>query len=125
MLRASLASCAAARRTVLTTAQRSFAAAAPGAAGSPKERELEATITRALGADFVRAIDISGGCGALFRIEVVSPQFEGKSLLQQHKLVNEAIATEIGAMHGLTLQTSPTSKWRARRAAAEQAPASS
>jgi len=35
--------------------------------------------------------DVSDGCGYKFEVVVVSSQFEGKPLLQRHRLVNEII----------------------------------
>lgn len=54
--------------------------------------------------------DISGGCGAMFQIEVVSSLFEGKSRVMQHRMVNDVLKKEIGEMHGLTLKTKIPSK---------------
>lgn len=52
--------------------------------------------------------DISGGCGSMYRIEVESPLFKGKPLVAQHRMVKEALRTEIADMHGLTLHTKPS-----------------
>lgn len=50
--------------------------------------------------------DVSGGCGSMFAITVVSPRFSGLPMVRQHKLVNEALKDEIPKWHGLQLQTS-------------------
>ena len=47
----------------------------------------------------------SEGCGAFYNILVESPDFVGKSLVAQHRLVKGALKKEIGEIHGLTLQT--------------------
>mmetsp|Transcript_28949 Transcript_28949/g.33442 ORF Transcript_28949/g.33442 Transcript_28949/m.33442 type:complete len:93 (+) Transcript_28949:43-321(+) len=49
--------------------------------------------------------DISAGCGSFFHVEVVSGAFRGKPLVQQHRLVNEALRDEIKQIHGLTIVT--------------------
>lgn len=49
--------------------------------------------------------DVSAGCGSFFQVEVVSPVFEGKGLVQQHRMVNEALREEIKVIHGLTINT--------------------
>lgn len=54
-------------------------------------------------ADDVQVTDISGGCGSMFRIQVVSSLFEGQGKVAQHRLVNEVLKKEIGEMHGLTV----------------------
>lgn len=33
--------------------------------------------------------DVSGGCGAMYELEVESPKFKGLSLVKQHKLVTD------------------------------------
>ncbi|HUX81214.1 MAG TPA: BolA/IbaG family iron-sulfur metabolism protein [Halothiobacillus sp.] len=47
------------------------------------------------------------GEGCNFRIEVISSAFAGKSMLQQHQLVNKILAPAItsGALHAVTLNT--------------------
>lgn len=54
---------------------------------------------------FVSAVDLSDGCGAKFEVEVVSKEFEGKPLLQQHRMVHKAIEKERASIHALTLKT--------------------
>ncbi|CCW65927.1 unnamed protein product [Phytomonas sp. Hart1] len=51
--------------------------------------------------------DVSAGCGSFFNIQVASPVFEGKSLIQQHRIVNEVLKHEIKKIHGFTLKTAP------------------
>ncbi|ORX91084.1 bola-like protein [Basidiobolus meristosporus CBS 931.73] len=50
--------------------------------------------------------DISGGCGSMYAIEIVSKNFEGLSLVKQHRLVTEFLAEDIKQMHGIQLKTS-------------------
>jgi BolA protein len=48
---------------------------------------------------------------------VVSPLFEGKSLIEQQRLVYAALADELkAAIHALTLKTVAPSKWQASTA---------
>jgi stress-induced morphogen len=54
---------------------------------------------------FVKAVDLSDGCGAKFEIEIISPEFAGKPLLQQHRMVHKAIEKERQTIHALTLKT--------------------
>lgn len=49
--------------------------------------------------------DASGGCGSFFQVEVVSEAFTGKKLVEQHRMVNEALREEIKQIHGLTITT--------------------
>ena len=41
----------------------------------------------------------------MFKIHVESPQFAGKGLVAQQRIVNTVLKDEIAAMHGLTLTT--------------------
>ncbi|KAK3765145.1 hypothetical protein RRG08_027784 [Elysia crispata] len=56
-------------------------------------------------ATHVEVADVSGGCGAMYQISIESPQFKGLRTIQQHRMVNEALAKEIENMHGLQLNT--------------------
>ncbi|KAF0720225.1 Aste57867_463 [Aphanomyces stellatus] len=69
------------------------------------EDTMRASILKALDATHVKVADISGGCGSMYKIEVVSAAFEGKTRVAAHRMVNDVIKTEIEGMHGLTLQT--------------------
>jgi len=48
----------------------------------------------------------------MYKLLVVSPNFEGKPMVAQHRMVNTTIATEISAMHGLTLSTKTPGQWK-------------
>ncbi len=56
--------------------------------------------------------DVSGGCGDFYQVFVVSPQFEGMLTVKQHRTVNAVLEADIGKMHGLTVRTMATSKWK-------------
>ncbi|KAG0206826.1 hypothetical protein BGX28_001811 [Mortierella sp. GBA30] len=49
--------------------------------------------------------DISGGCGSMYQVEVVSSSFKDLSMVKQHRLVNETLKEEIKGMHGIRLTT--------------------
>lgn len=49
--------------------------------------------------------DISGGCGSMYAIDVVSATFEGMSVVKQHRLVNRVLEEEIKGWHGVQLKT--------------------
>ena len=54
-------------------------------------------------------VDRTGG-GDHFQVMVTSPRFEGLSLLEQHRLVNEALAAPLqdGTIHELRIKTKGT-----------------
>ena len=41
----------------------------------------------------------------MYKIHVESPEFAGKGLVAQQRMVNTVLKTEIANMHGLTLST--------------------
>jgi stress-induced morphogen len=55
--------------------------------------------------------DISGGCGSSFTATIVSPDFEGKSLLQRHRLVNGVLKEEIKRIHAWTPRCLSVGQW--------------
>ncbi|KAI8329125.1 bola-like protein [Chlamydoabsidia padenii] len=54
----------------------------------------------------LRVSDVSGGCGSMYAIDIASASFEGKSIVKQHRLINDLLKEEIKNMHGLQLRTS-------------------
>lgn len=71
-----------------------------------QEKLLANKIKTQLQANYVEVIDTSNsGCGQMYRMTVESPLFEGKSKVDQHRMVNEAIKEEFKTIHGMTLKT--------------------
>ena len=66
---------------------------------------MVSSLTSGLEASHVEVEDISGGCGSMYRILVVSERFEGVRPVQQHRMVHDVLKSEIGDMHGLTVTT--------------------
>ena len=67
--------------------------------------EIEALIKAALPDARVTIEDLAGD-GDHYAAAVVSEQFRGKSRVQQHQIVYEALKTEMGGkLHALALQT--------------------
>ncbi|KAG9444325.1 hypothetical protein H6P81_015665 [Aristolochia fimbriata] len=77
------------------------------AMGVTKE-EVEAVLTSQMKPTHLEVIDTSGGCGASFAIEIVSEQFEGKRLLERHRLVNAALAEQMKEIHALSIKKALT-----------------
>ncbi|XP_071567105.1 ubiquinone biosynthesis O-methyltransferase-like isoform X3 [Temnothorax nylanderi] len=57
-------------------------------------------------AQLIEVTDVSGGCGAMFDINVVAPEFKGLNTVKQHRIINEVLKEEIKDMHGLRIRTS-------------------
>lgn len=68
--------------------------------------EVEERIRVALECPQLTVEDISCGCGSSFNVMCVSPHFQGKTLLQRHRIVNALFAEELrGAIHAFRLKT--------------------
>lgn len=59
--------------------------------------------------------DESDGCGGKFSAVIVSKQFEGKSLLQRHRLVNGALAEELKTIHAFSQKTFTPAQWEEQK----------
>ncbi|KAJ6751252.1 hypothetical protein OIU85_001748 [Salix viminalis] len=80
--------------------------------GVTKE-QVESTLKSKLNPSHLEVIDTSGGCGASFAIEIVSEQFEGKRLLERHRLVNSALEEEMKEIHALSIKKAVTpAQWK-------------
>lgn len=72
----------------------------------PTPEKLKERIETALPGADVRVEDLTGG-GDHFRAEIVSDDFAGLSRIEQHKLVYDVFAGEVGGpIHALSLKTS-------------------
>lgn len=56
--------------------------------------------------------DLSDGCGGKFEAVIVSEQFNGKSLLQRHRLVNTALQEELKTIHAFSQKTFTPEQWK-------------
>lgn len=58
-----------------------------------------------------------------YKVIAVSTQFEGKPLLQRHRLVNTALAEELaGGIHALALHTMTPGEWEKKNRQAADSP---
>ena len=56
-----------------------------------------------------------GGCGQAFSAVIVSPQFEKKTTLARHRLVNAALKDEIAAIHAWTPKCYTPEQWEQQK----------
>ncbi|KAH9827760.1 bola-like protein [Teratosphaeria destructans] len=70
-----------------------------------RERHIFHTLTRSLHPTKLEVQDVSGGCGSMYALDIVSERFRGLSVIQQHRLVNRVLGEEIKGWHGLQLKT--------------------
>ncbi|KAF1774178.1 hypothetical protein JG687_00005602 [Phytophthora cactorum] len=67
--------------------------------------QLETKIRREIGAALVEAVDLSDGCGSKFSLVVVHEGFEGQSLLERQRRVNDCLKEEMTHIHALQMKT--------------------
>ncbi|XP_029932653.1 bolA-like protein 2 [Myripristis murdjan] len=73
-------------------------------------------LTKELGATHVDVEDTSSNrCAASFKVLVVSPQFEGKQLLQRHRMVNTCLAEELKEIHAFEQKTLTPEQWEKQK----------
>lgn len=74
--------------------------------------EIKATLAQSLPVSLVETQDLTGG-GDHWQLIIVSPVFEGKGLLEQHRLVNEALKEPMKdeRIHALALKTYSPTQW--------------
>jgi acid stress-induced BolA-like protein IbaG/YrbA len=74
--------------------------------------EIEATLSKALPVSLIETQDLTGG-GDHWQVIIVSTVFEGKGLVEQHRLVNEALKAPLAdqRIHALALKTYSPAQW--------------
>lgn len=74
---------------------------------------IKTTLEKAISASAVEVVDLTGG-GDHFQVVIVSAAFQGKSLIDQHKMVYGALKEELGSerIHALALKTYTPEQWR-------------
>jgi len=75
-------------------------------------RDIERRIAAALPGAEVEVVDTTG-TGDHFSARVVSPAFEGKTMVEQHQMVYAPLRDQIasGALHALALKTYTPEQW--------------
>ena len=73
--------------------------------------QIEEKIKQSLKTVFVEVVDLRGGDH--IQAIVVSPDFEGKTLIEQHKIIYDILSEEMKSneIHALTLKTYSPSRW--------------
>jgi len=74
--------------------------------------EIKQTLARALPVSLVETQDLTGG-GDHWQVIIVSSAFEGKGLVEQHRMVNDALKVALGdqRIHALSLKTYSPAQW--------------
>jgi len=73
-------------------------------------KQLEEYITQGLACEHIQ---VMGDDGTHFEAIIVSPTFEGKTMVQQHQLVYAALGDRMRAeIHALSMKTYTPQKWQ-------------
>lgn len=82
------------------------------------QKEIEKKLNHALKPLHLQVINesfmhsVPEGAEMHFKVIVVSSQFEGKSLVNRHRIINELLQEELkGAIHALTMSTLTPAEW--------------
>ncbi|KAH7723818.1 bile acid beta-glucosidase [Aphelenchoides avenae] len=93
-------------RCLRTPMRTLFTQEGPAKVQTEGEKRIEKLLKdRFRDATLVGVEDISSGCGAMYKIQVETPEFAGKIKVQQHKLITETLKGEIKDMHGIVIET--------------------
>lgn len=73
-------------------------------------QQLETYITQNLACDYIKVL---GDDGTHFEAVIVSPEFQGKSMVQQHQVVYAALGDRMKAeIHALSMRTLTPEAWQ-------------
>jgi len=76
-------------------------------------QQLESYITQHLACDHIKVL---GDDGTHFEAVIVSPEFNGKNMVQQHQLVYAALGDRMRSeIHALSMRTLTPEQWAALR----------
>ncbi|KAL3270979.1 hypothetical protein HHI36_021482 [Cryptolaemus montrouzieri] len=75
------------------------------------EEQIKNKLLKELRATHVEVKDESDGCGGKFSCVVVADKFEGKPLLQRHRLVNNILIEELKSIHAFSQKTYTPDQW--------------
>jgi stress-induced morphogen len=74
--------------------------------------EIKQAVSKAMPVQLIETQDLTGG-GDHWQLIIVSPAFEGKGLLEQHRIVNDALKEPMAdqRIHALALKTYSPAQW--------------
>jgi stress-induced morphogen len=74
--------------------------------------EIKSTLSKGLPVSVVETQDLTGG-GDHWQVIIVSPAFEGKGLVEQHRMVNDVLKEPLAdqRIHALSLKTYSPAQW--------------
>ena len=95
----------------------------------PIQTEIETRLVDALSPEFLEVVNESGnhnvpaGSESHFKVTVVAATFEGRRLIERHRLINELLAPQLaGEVHAVAMHTYTAAEWQARFGAIPDSP---
>jgi len=79
------------------------------------EQDIQIRLRKRVPAEMVLVEDESGGCGSKFNVVVVSSAFEGMSLIDRQRKVNDSLKEEMKIIHALSMKTWTFPQWEQRK----------
>ncbi|KAH9976608.1 bola protein [Lactifluus volemus] len=73
--------------------------------------DLETAVRAAIQVTHMDVEDKSDGCGNSYFVLIVSKEFEGKTTLARHRMVNEALKEQLPEIHAFTQKTLTPQQW--------------
>ncbi len=78
-----------------------------------KEQLITQVLTEKFAPILLNVQDVSGGCGSMFNVLIVSDDFKGQSPVKRHRAVHEILKEDIREMHGISLLLKTEDEYRA------------
>lgn len=78
-----------------------------------KEQLITQVLTEKFSPILLNVQDVSGGCGSMFNVLIVSDDFKGQSPVKRHRAVHEILKEDIREMHGISLLLKTEDEYRA------------
>ncbi len=80
---------------------------------------IEAKLHQAFQPEYLQVLNesymhnVPAGSESHFKVVIVSPSFDGRRLIEQHRAVNQVLADELaGQVHALSIHTYTPEQWR-------------
>jgi len=68
-------------------------------------KTIEECLKKSITFESLNVEDTSGNCGAAFKIIIKSKEFNGKGLVQQHRMVTDILKDELKDVHSIVIKT--------------------
>lgn len=93
------------------------------------QQTIETKITQALSPEHLEVVNesfmhnVPPDSESHFKVVVVSPEFEGKRLVQRHRMINQLLADELkNDIHALAIHTFTSQEWAEKQQQAKDSP---